>query len=99
MTRKKDIEGSPEEDKCCKRLEVPSEDEVVALNAMRAIKDRVRDLRRKLSEISESGGDKSKILKLEKEMAELKVQWNDWEEKREKAARERMILLGHEEGP
>jgi predicted nuclease with TOPRIM domain len=93
MTRKKDIEGSPEEDKCCKRLEVPSEDEVVALNAMRAIKDRVRDLRKRLSEISES------ILELEQEMAELKVQWNDWEEKREKAARERMILLGHEEGP
>lgn len=99
MTRKKDIEGSPEEDKCCKKLDVPSEDEVVALNAMRAIKDRVRDLKKRLSEISESGGDENEILKLEKELAGLKAQWNAWEEKREKAARERMILLGHEEGP
>ena len=83
---------------CCKKLEVPSEDEVVALNAMRAIKERVRELKMRLSEISSSqkDEDKAEALELQKKIEELKVQWNEWEEKRKKAAKQRMILLGHE---
>jgi chromosome segregation ATPase len=98
MRNKKVKETSAEVDSCCKKLEVPSEDEVVALNAMRAIKERVRDLKKRLSEISSShkGEDKAEAQELEKRMQALKAQWNDWEEKRKKAAKERMILLGHE---
>ena len=99
MTTKKTMGTSIEVDSCCKKLEVPSEDEVVALNAMRAIKERVRELKKRLSEISSSqkDEDKERVLELEKKIEELKVQWNAWEEKRKKAAKERMILLGHEE--
>ena len=89
---------SEEVDSCCKKTEVPSEDEVVALNAMRAIKERVRQLKTRLSEISSSNRDEEKgeALALEEQMEELKAEWNEWEEKRKKAAKERMILLGHE---
>jgi hypothetical protein len=99
MRNKKIEETSAEIDSCCKKLEVPSEDEVVALNAMRAIKERVRDLKKRLSEISSSnkGEDKAEALELEEKMQALKAQWNEWEEERKKAAKERMILLGHEE--
>ena len=72
---------------------------MVALNAMRAIKERVRDLKNRLSEVSSShkDEDRTEALELEKKMEALKAQWNEWEEKRKKAAKERMILLGHEE--
>jgi hypothetical protein len=46
-----------------------------------------------------SGRDETtgEILELEKELAHLKVDWDKWEQKRQKASKERMILLGHEE--
>ena len=99
MMNKKTMGVSEEVDSCCKKLEVPSEDEVVALNAMRAIKERVRDLKKRLSEVSSShkDEDRTEALELEKKMEALKAQWNEWEEKRKKAAKERMILLGNEE--
>ena len=99
MTNKKTMGVSEEVDSCCKKLEVPSEEEVVALNAMRAIKERVRDLKKRLSEVSSphKEGDRAEALELEKKMEALKAQWNEWEEKRNRAAKERMILLGHEE--
>ena len=89
---------SEEVDSCCKKMEVPSEDEVVALNAMRAIKDRVRDLKTRLSQVSSSQKNehRAEVLALQEKMAKLKVEWNEWEEKRKKAAKDRMILLGHE---
>ena len=98
MTNKKTMGVSEEVDSCCKKTEVPSEDEVVALNAMRAIKERVRQLKTRLSEMSSSKRDEEKgeALALEEQMEELKAEWNEWEEKRKKAAKERMILLGHE---
>ena len=99
MTKRKSMDVTGEVDSCCKKLEVPSEEEVVALNAMRAIKEQVRDLKRRLSEVSSSQeeGDMEEVLELEKQMEALKAQWNEWEEKRQRAAQERMILLGHEE--
>ena len=83
----------------CGKLEVPSNDEVIALNEMRTIKNRVRDLKKRLSDISsaEKNGDPGEIADLERELAGLKVKWMEWEKKREDAARKRMILLGHEE--
>ncbi|MGD9077489.1 MAG: hypothetical protein PVJ69_19880 [Desulfobacteraceae bacterium] len=98
MTTKKTMGTSTEIDSCCKKLEVPSEDEVMALNAMRAIKERVRELKKRLSEISslQKDEDEEEVLELEKKIEDLKAQWNEWEEKRKKAAKERMILLGHE---
>ena len=99
MTNKKTEGISEEVNSCCKKPDVPSEEEMVALNAMRSIKERVRDLKKRLSEVSSSHkeGDVEKALELEQKMDALKTQWNEWEEKRQKAAKERMILLGHEE--
>lgn len=98
MTNKKTEGASEEVDSCCKKMEVPSEDEVAALNAMRAIKERVRDLKARLSEVASSNRDedKSEALTLEQKLEKLKAEWNEWEEKRKKAAKERMIFLGHE---
>lgn len=92
--------GVKESDSCCKKVEVPSEDELEALNAMRAIKIRVRDLKKSLSELSSPNEDEKakEASALKKEMAKLKAEWDTWEEKRTRAAKERMILLGHEEG-
>ncbi|MBW1887768.1 MAG: hypothetical protein JRI52_05385, partial [Deltaproteobacteria bacterium] len=82
-----------------KPIKVPTEDELVALNAMRTIKYRSKEVKKRLSEISSPNGDENakKILELEREMEQLKAEWREWEEKRKEAARERMILLGHEE--
>ena len=83
----------------CHRVEVPSREEVNALDEMRKIKGRVRELKKMLSGISSmnEGRDDGKTAELETEMARLKEEWNEWEKKREEAARQRMILLGHEE--
>jgi hypothetical protein len=84
----------------CGDKKVPSDDELVALNAMRGIKNRVRDLKRRLTEISSCRGEEhtEEIAAIEKEMAQLKVEWNAYEKRRKKAAKERMIRLGHEAG-
>ena len=90
MIGRDDIENPTECNKSCKGSEVPAEDELVALNAMRAIKDRVRDLKKRIDGNAESMRD------LEREMAQLKAEWNEWGKKRKEAARKRMILLGHD---
>ena len=87
------------ESKSCKPILVPTEDELVALNAMRTIKDRSKEIKKRLSQISSLDGNRNneKVSELEGEMAKLKAEWSEWEEKWKDAARERMILLGHEE--
>jgi hypothetical protein len=81
----------------CRRMDVPSEEEVEALNAMREIKKRVRELRRAVSHpCSNQPAQNEGPQPLELEMERLKKEWKDWEEKRKEAARIRMILLGHE---
>ena len=83
----------------CKKIDVPTEEEVCALNELRCIKERVRELKKKISDLSAGlvAGTRDDLLVLEEEMADLKDQWLAWEEKRQQAARERMIILGHEE--
>jgi chromosome segregation ATPase len=81
----------------CHRIEVPSEEEVEALNAMREIKKRVRELSRAISDLrTNNPGQNEEPQRLESEIESLKKEWKDWEEKRKEAARIRMILLGHE---
>ena len=82
----------------CHKVEVPSEDEVVALDAMRTIKDRVRAIKRDISDLSDIEKNETNKRELENEMIRLKVEWKEWEKKREEAAKVRMVLLGHEEG-
>lgn len=83
----------------CGKTEVPSDDEMRALNAMRGIKEQVRTLKKQLSEISSTKENSKGALGkgLEEEMMQLRERWREWEEKRKKAAVERMVRLGHEE--
>jgi hypothetical protein len=83
----------------CKKIDVPTDEEVCALNELRCIKERMRDLKKKISDLSAGlvAGTRDDLLILEKEMADLKEEWLSWEEKRQQAARERMIILGHVE--
>jgi hypothetical protein len=83
----------------CKKIDVPTEEEVCALNELRCIKERVRELKKKISDLSAGlvAGTRDDLLVLEEEMADLKEEWLAWEEKRQQAARERMIILGHED--
>ena len=82
----------------CKKIDVPTEEEVCALNELRCIKERVRELKKKISDLSAGlvAGTRDDLMILEKEMADLKEEWLSWEEKWQQAARERMIILGHE---
>jgi predicted nucleic acid-binding Zn-ribbon protein len=86
--------------KMCGKAQVPSEEEIRALDAMRLIKKRVREIRGRLSEISSSvTGEKEPGEKenLEDEMKSLKSKWENLERERKKASHERMVLLGHED--
>ncbi|MFC1822358.1 hypothetical protein ACFL9T_06595 [Thermodesulfobacteriota bacterium] len=95
------MKKTDQEDNCCKMMELPSDDEVKALDAMRSIKEKVRYLKKQLSGMNVASGesDSEKRSLLEREMKKLKTEWNDWEQKRKEAERVRMIVLGHEEGP
>ena len=79
----------------CKQVQVPTEDEVEALNAMREVKERVRSIKGQISKLS--APEMEERSRLEKEMAQLKSKWDRLEERRNEAARVRMVLLGHEE--
>jgi homospermidine synthase len=83
----------------CHQVEVPSKKEVMALNEMRAIKGRVRDIKRRLSDLDNHERDENagEVGVLQTELKRLKVEWVEWEKRRQEAAKERMILLGHEE--
>ena len=86
---------------CPGKIEVPTREEQEALGAMRAIKERVRVLKKRLAAPgAEEDGEKSdQVVEIEAELERLREEWNRWEERRAAAARERMIILGHEEGP
>ena len=102
-TRKQDAGDLPvveNPDRTCPgKMEVPTEKETEALGAMKSIKEQVRALKKRLASLNASGRDEDagEIHTVENELARLKVDWNRWEEKRKAAAKERMIILGHEE--
>ncbi len=83
----------------CKKIDVPTDEEVCALNELRCIKERMRDLKKKISDLSAGlvAGTRDDLMILEKQMEDLKEEWLSWEEKRQQAAKERMIILGHEQ--
>jgi chromosome segregation ATPase len=91
------LERGAECGKGCRTIQVPSEEEVEALNAMREIKRKVRELRTAISPLSSAKPEEyAELLRLESELERLKEEWKGWEEKRKEAARIRMVLLGHE---
>lgn len=92
-------EGLPACETSCRKVKVPTQEEVEALNAMRDVKERVRALKKRLSEISVSPVDRAleERSRLEQEILQLKSEWEALEQRRREAARKRMVLLGHEE--
>jgi chromosome segregation ATPase len=83
---------------CPGQLEVPTPREQKALAAMRAIKDQVRPLKDRLAAIRGAGRDEdAEAIGVKTELARLKKEWDLWKAERKAAAKERMILLGHEE--
>jgi hypothetical protein len=96
-------DGTDREREACSRIcgkaEVPSEEELRVLKAMRSMKERVRDIRTRLFEISSAAGSEKAGEKetLEKELEKLKSEWESLEQERKNAAHMRMVLLGHEE--
>ena len=83
----------------CQGVQVPTEDELAALDAMRAIKFRGTQVKKNLSEVSSSQReeDRQATLALQKELEQLRREWKRWEKKRQEATKQRMILLGHYE--
>jgi len=84
---------------CPGKIEVPTAKEREALAALKSIKERVRKLKGNLAEleVSDRDQDRKNTGKIREELVRLKEVWDKWEEKRQHAAKERMILLGHEE--
>jgi hypothetical protein len=85
---------------CPGKIELPTPEEKEALDAMRSIKERVRAIKKRLTNLNASCNDKDaeKKSELEEDLARLKVDWDKREKRRQETARERMILLGHEKG-
>jgi len=82
---------------CCEQIEIPTKDELAALNAMRDIKEQVRKLKKQRSYVllSRENEDSEEAEFLERKIVQLKADWKRWEERHQTAVRERMILLGH----
>lgn len=83
------------EKNCCKSMEIPTDDEVKALNRLREIKKRVRELKKEISHMASDASFFEQRIQVDNELRELKKEWKKWEKKRDEAARERMIALGH----
>lgn len=83
---------------CCGEVEIPTAAEQEALGALRSIKERVRAIKDRAAslEAGEEGIRTQELSTLRQDLEILRKEWGHWEEKRKSAARERMILLGHE---
>jgi chromosome segregation ATPase len=83
---------------CTGQIEVPTPRERKALSAMKSAKERARRIKGRLNELdAEKGREPSnEMVSLEAELARLKERWKALEKERDAAAKERMVLLGHE---
>jgi hypothetical protein len=86
---------------CPGSIEIPTEEEREALAAMKAIKDRVRVLKSQLVSLKTAEGEGGSVEEraLEVQLSQLRGEWDTWEERRQRAQKERMMLLGHEKTP
>jgi DNA repair exonuclease SbcCD ATPase subunit len=78
---------------------LPTPREKEALDAMRAIKERVRELKKRLRhmEAADDENHKDQIAETKDELVRLKSDWNELEKKWQAHVKERMIYLGHDE--
>ncbi|MEW6665559.1 MAG: hypothetical protein AB1512_10130 [Thermodesulfobacteriota bacterium] len=83
----------------CREVEIPSDDELVALNAMRSIREKAKALREEMdrlqkTEPAQAGPER---IRMQRQLDLLKQEWQEWEKKKNIAAKEKMVLLGHED--
>ena len=85
-------------DTCTGKMEIPTPREREALAVMKSTKERVRQIKKRLGVLDalKSASHTEEIVSLKGELIRLKQTWDSWETKRAAAAKERMILLGHE---
>lgn len=83
----------------CSEIQVPTEDELVALNAMRSIKEQAKALKEKMDQVErkEAADGDSERVRIRQELDRLRKEWQEWEKRKNRAASARMIFLGHEE--
>jgi len=98
MDKVKEQKSAPS-DRHCVKIEVPLEEEVIALNAMRAIKEEGKRMKERVAFLRNQGDhkDTEELLSAEREIERLRREWLNWEDKRKRAAKMRMVLLGHED--
>jgi len=83
---------------CPGGIEIPTRKEQAVLAEMRRVKDRVRKIKSELEGL-EAGVPQDSNFRgaaLKQELSRLRSLWDDLESRRKSAARERMVLLGHE---
>jgi len=91
-------------DVCTPRVTLTADEEAI-LARMRAIKERVRPISARLSELHERferAPDEEASLEARAEWAELSIklsefrtQWNDWQGKLDQAIENKLVFLGH----
>ena len=89
----------PKAETCLGKIEIPTNREQKALRKLKAIKERVRELRSTIKSLQEDDPEKhsARISHAGQELVRMKIEWDTWEAEKNKAAKERMFLLGHEE--
>ena len=84
---------------CTGKIRIPTEAETMILAEMKSIKGQVRELKRRLNQLTASGSCENahEAKELKQALARFKEEWEKLDRKRQVAARERMIQLRHEE--
>ena len=100
MTDKKDSsQNALPTASCPGQIELPTPKERESLDAMKSIKERVREIKKRMRPLENSGAgkDAKKNSVMEGELAGLKKDWAKWEKRWQEAVKERMVYLGHDE--
>lgn len=84
---------------CGEKKAVPTPREERVLRAMYSVKMRVREIKRERAALEERDPEThaEKLRVLEDELKKRKAEWNRLEKERKEAAKERMVLLGHDQ--
>ena len=99
MAKDDESKETPPISTCPGKIEVPTEAETAILAEMKSIKERVRELKRRLNQLTAlgSGENAHEAGELKQELARFKAEWEELDRKRQKAAKVRMARLGQEE--
>lgn len=99
------VADDPQECDTCPQKDVLTAEEESILKEMRSIKDELRPMNRRLSQLEEkikapalgatSDERNEEWAKLEGRVSELREEWTKWSEKLDQAIEQKLICLGH----